>query len=569
MGHRVIEGRLIDRAIGSLLIQVGHQRGLTLAGTGSQRATVDLVGEEVVGCGSEVDLFRRIVHVRQIIRVKGRMQRNYGSTFINRTGLMRHRPLRRLATMLTAGCYLYSSALEAVNRLSDQESQGQALFLSGQSNEGLVTASVGAGNVQVPVAIVPCASCHGRDGRGRPEGGVTPPNITWPVLSAYYAAAVRQRPAYSDTLAIRAITLGLDSGGHQLDPTMPRFHLSQSDAAALVAYLKRLGNLSEPGLRDDALSIGTVLGQRESAVGFALSAYFDKTNHDGGLLGRQLELHIAQLKPGDPPSTGVAQLIGSKTIFALLAPAIDGGEQKVVTEADAEGIPTVGPLTQKPEAASPSRYVFYLNGGIDAGVHALAGFALSLAGVPVVADDDTPPWHAEADAAIAVLSSAGDVPRRMRPGDAAMLTEDGPILWLTESALAGSYHVVLVPSALAAHAFAHYAPAEAWVAFTEGRPDVTAEAAAEYQALAEQYGLPHDDQREQLQALAAAKILIEALRRVGREVTRESLVDALERLQDFHTGLIPPVSYSATRRIGTDGVWIVPLRGGRPVWWNR
>jgi hypothetical protein len=59
----------------------------------------------------------------------------------------------------------------------------------------------------------------------------------------------------------------------------------------------------------------------------------------------------------------------------------------------------------------------------------------------------------------------------------------------------------------------------------------------------------------------------EALRRTGRDVTRERLV---ETLQVFRTGLVSPVSYSATRRIGSDGPWIVPpLAGGEPIWWDR
>jgi hypothetical protein len=80
---------------------------------------------------------------------------------------------------------------------------------------------------------------------------------------------------------------------------------------------------------------------------------------------------------------------------------------------------------------------------------------------------------------------------------------------------------------------------------------------------------PPQDRAAQRQTLAAAKILIEALRRAGRDVTRERLVDALEGLQNYHTGLMAPVSFSASRHIGTEGLWIVPLDGGAPIWWDR
>ncbi|MGB8842603.1 MAG: ABC transporter substrate-binding protein, partial [Aliidongia sp.] len=77
------------------------------------------------------------------------------------------------------------------------------------------------------------------------------------------------------------------------------------------------------------------------------------------------------------------------------------------------------------------------------------------------------------------------------------------------------------------------------------------------------------DRAAQRQTLAAAKILIEALRRAGRDVTRERLIDALDGLQNYHTGLMAPVSFSASRHIGTEGVWIVPLDAGAPIWWDR
>jgi hypothetical protein len=127
----------------------------------------------------------------------------------------------------------------------------------------------------------------------------------------------------------------------------------------------------------------------------------------------------------------------------------------------------------------------------------------------------------------------------------------------------------LVPGALGAEALSHGASAQTWIAFAAGQPDVAQDAEAKLRAFASCYGQGVEDRPSQCQALAAAKILMEALRRAGRDVTRERLVHALETLQDFHTGLIPPVSYSATRRIGSSGAWIVPFAGGEPIWWDR
>ena len=383
-------------------------------------------------------------------------------------------------------------------------------------------------------------------------------------------------------MLIRAITMGIDAGGNRLDPIMPRFQLSLVDAAALLAYIKRLGALPEPGLDSHTLVLGTVLGPRDTAAGSAMSAYVARINQDGGLFARQLELRIEQPAAGESPDRAIVRLINTRTVFALLAPAIGGDEPDAVAAVDADGLPTVGPLTQSSEAARRSRYVFYLNGGVEAEARALAGFAATLPGSPSIADGGSPRWHSAALAAAATLSAAGGTQTPLRPDDPALLSSRGPILWFAEAepehdklrtsklqTPMGVQTALLLPSALAADALAHGAPAHTWVAFTTGPPDVTVGAAAEYRDLASRYHLPSDRQPEQRQALAAAKIMVEALRRAGHQITRERLVEALESLQDFHTGLIPPVSYSATRRIGADGVWIVPLGGGKPIWWDR
>jgi ABC-type branched-subunit amino acid transport system substrate-binding protein/mono/diheme cytochrome c family protein len=491
--------------------------------------------------------------------------------------LMRRGSKHTSATILLAACVLLCQSATAASDLSGQEIQGRALFLTGRTDEPAPFATVGAGDVQVPATAVPCASCHGRDGRGRAERGTVAPNITWPMLSASDNRPGRQRPPYSETLVIRAITMGIDAGGNRIDPTMPRFRLSMADAAALLAYIERLGALPEPGLDDHSLVLATVLGADDTAVGLALSAYLSRVNQDGGLFGRQIVLNTEQHTAGDPPGSGVARLAGSAAVFALLAPAIAGDESNAVVAADAEGVPMIGPSTQTKRAAPRSRYVFYLDGGVEAEARALAGFAATLPGTPSVADDGTAVWHTAAAAAVAALSAEGRSPQQFRADAAARFAGNGPVLWFADRAPNNDklrargpvQPALLLPGALAAAVRSHGAPAQTWLAFAAGPPDVTADAAAEYRDLAARYGLPRDDRPAQRQALAAAKILLEALRRAGRDVTRERLVDAMESLQDFHTGLIPPVSYSATRRIGTDGIWIVPLGGGSAIWWDR
>jgi ABC-type branched-subunit amino acid transport system substrate-binding protein len=476
---------------------------------------------------------------------------------------MRRAALHTAGISFLAAFLLFCSGALAAGDVAKQEDAGRALFLTGRIDGPPPYATVGTGDVTVPATAVPCASCHGRDGRGRAERGVVPPNITWPALSAPYAATGRQRPPYGDTSVIRAVTMGIDAACNRLDPIMPRFQLTAADAAALLAYLKRLDTLPEPGLDEHTVVLGTVLDAPDAAVGDALSAYLAAVNQGGGLFGRRLELRIEQLAPLEAPDHAIAGLVGSDSIFALLAPFIAGDERQAVAAADAGGMPIIGPLTPRTQAAPRSRYVFYLDGGVEAEARALAGFAATMPGSPSIVDDGTSVWHAAAVAAAAALPAAGTPLGR--------LADRGPVLWFADRAPSlddlSTREAILLPGALLADA--RGAPLPAWVAFAGGPPAFIPDAASEYAAVASRYRLPPDEKPSQRQALAAVQVIVEALRRAGRDVTRERLVDALETLQDFHTELMPPVSYSATRRIGSDGAWIVPLRGGKPIWWDR
>lgn len=85
------------------------------------------------------------------------------------------------------------------------------------------------------------------------------------------------------------------------------------------------------------------------------------------------------------------------------------------------------------------------------------------------------------------------------------------------------------------------------------------QAVATYRALAASAKLPADNLSAQLSALASADVLIESLRRLGRDISREKLVDELEKLNKYSSGYIPPVSYGPNRRLGARGAYVMRL----------
>ena len=89
--------------------------------------------------------------------------------------------------------------------------------------------------------------------------------------------------------------------------------------------------------------------------------------------------------------------------------------------------------------------------------------------------------------------------------------------------------------------------------------DQTAEGIAEFRAFNGKYQLPSDHLAAQVSAFASAKILVEGLKKAGKDLSREKLIQALEGLYEYPTGLTPPVTYGPNRRIGAMGAYIVSI----------
>jgi mono/diheme cytochrome c family protein len=80
-----------------------------------------------------------------------------------------------------------------------------------------------------------CVACHGEDGRGHKTGRGETPAINYTALRG------GDKPLFpSDELVLRAIREGNDEAGKALAGAMPRWQLTDTEAAALLDYLKEL-----------------------------------------------------------------------------------------------------------------------------------------------------------------------------------------------------------------------------------------------------------------------------------------------------------------------------------------
>jgi mono/diheme cytochrome c family protein len=81
-----------------------------------------------------------------------------------------------------------------------------------------------------------CGSCHAADGRGGTIRMMTGTAIKAPDVT--YGALIKA--GFTDTTIATAIRDGLDESGKPLDAAMPRWHMSDADLAATIAYLNVL-----------------------------------------------------------------------------------------------------------------------------------------------------------------------------------------------------------------------------------------------------------------------------------------------------------------------------------------
>lgn len=505
------------------------------------------------------------------------------------------RALAAVALLLTAA--LYTGAAWGAG-LSEQEARGKVIYFEGDSASGRdITAFVGQALVPLPASAMPCVGCHGPDGLGRPEAGVKPSNITWSHLTKPYgtrSGAGRRRPAYTTQTAIRSIAAGLDSAGNPLDATMPRYEMDPQNMTDLVAYLKRLEYDLDPGLSDTTIRLGTVVpqGGPTASLGAAIervvTAYFDDVNVAGGIYGRRLALTVRGAPTRDVVLDRVSALITSDEVFALVAPVTAGLESELDDLIEQNEIPMIGPFTQFPaDADSLERFTFYLFGGLTVQATALLGYAATALELPhprvaVV----YPQGGQEERAARAIrryaetrdwpepllvdyrsgLMDAAALAARLQAGDAQALVFLGPGSELFPLAEAGARRTwvpyLLMGGSLADQALFELPAAfqdRVFLAYPTLPADHTLAGRQEFGRFQQRHTLPRQHLPAQIAAYAAVKLLVQGLKALGRDVSRDKLIKALEALHRFDTGLTPPLTYSANRRIGALGAHIVAL----------
>lgn len=484
-------------------------------------------------------------------------------------------PAGGLCGLLIGLCLCFPAlALE----LTEQEQAGKRLYREGvSSSDAQLLARVGASDMTVPASVLPCASCHGNDGRGRSEGGVRPPSLDWQRLAlgpGVRETNNRRYPAYTEASLARVIHNGIDPAGNRLDSAMPRFELSLADQRNLTAYLKRLGEERDPGVEEGVLRLGTLLPESGplAEAGRVVRAVLEdgvaQINLQGGVHGRRLQL--VALDPGyDPASTGQAldTLLRQEQVFALIAPLAAQLDSATLAR---EGVPLVGstprdgggaqvfdPLPSLPEQL------------LSLAMHARDGLGMSADALQVVyAGEDQ---AAAANALLIRLRSLGfavpgaQVFNSQAPsGEGIVFLGRAPAFAELAEALqkqgrtpylfAASSQVASVVPTLSAQW-----SQQLLLAYPFVPGDWTDTGRAKLAGVRQRQGLDARQASLQVSTLCAWRLLTEALKRIGRDASREQLIAALEQLYAVDTGLTPALSFGPGRRQGMAGAHVVAV----------
>lgn len=359
----------------------------------------------------------------------------------------------------------------------------------------------------------------------------------------------------------------------------------------------------------EPIKVGTIVpavgpvAEAGTASRAALKAYFDELNSHGGVNGRKLELSVVSLET-DPTATvaNIKRLLADEKVVAFVGGMIAGQDKEIAAVIEGQQVPLIGPATLTPQIDSPpNRYAFYLISGVREQARALVNFAASKpeekkltvaivfdngvlsSGSAVAAEEQAKKqgWAtvekfsvsgSNFDAAALVNSlkqkSVGSVFFFSSAATHKLLLEQlkqsdwVPAIYALSSSYSFESNAILTP------AF----KGKIFLAFPSIPSDITATGGAEYRALQQKYNLPAKHIASQLLTLAAAKTFVEALKRAtlnskptadmkletsDLRLIRQKLIEELEGLKDFETGVSPHLTFARDQRIGALGSYII------------
>ena len=340
---------------------------------------------------------------------------------------------------------------------------------------------------------------------------------------------------------------------------------------------------AEPGITADSIIIGQVAGFTGSVAGTVkeltagAKVYFDHINAKGGVHGRKIVLESAD-DGFDPKKSPEAfkKLIEEKNVFAMFLSRGTPTNEAAYPVLEAAKVPLIGPSTGAMSMYDPPRrYMFpvrasyhsetfkivpqLINMGINRiallyvddsfGKDALAGVQQALKDnkLTAVAVASHPRGSVKLDEAVATIGKAD-------PQAVIMLTvADAGVAFVKQMKASGRNPTFLTLSNNSSNTFIKNLGDDGWgVAVSQVSPypfSGTAPITKEFLDLVKGKA-DVSPSYSSMEGFIAAKVLVEGLRRAGKQPTREKLIAGLESMKAFDLGGLD-VTYGPNLRTGT------------------
>jgi hypothetical protein len=309
---------------------------------------------------------------------------------------------RIFSQLLLAGGLLTAALASAAEVVEPDTRTGETLYAQGYRS------------AEQPLQA--CIDCHRRSALGSSEGRVLIPAINGAALDNPRGALDKRlyqqratRPGYDASSFAQTLRSGVDPAGKTLHPLMPRYPLTDDEAASLYAYLHTLSTQYSPGVDDEHLHLATVVvdgadparrdsmldifraftavqnretrGETKRAAHAPYQREFRYTAH------RRWQLHEWQLSgPAADWPRQLQEQFAAQPVFALIGGLGASDWQPIHDFCNAEQLACLFPLLDTPPEQQDF-YSLYLSRGIIAEAEVLAESLTSEDAALAIVDD--------------------------------------------------------------------------------------------------------------------------------------------------------------------------------------
>jgi len=457
-----------------------------------------------------------------------------------------------------------------------------------------------------------CINCHRRSGLGAVEGNIKIPPITGPYLfhrtssgrDAFALPPVdgmRERDPYTDATLARAIREGIGVDGTPLNGLMPRYALSDSDLAVLIAYLKSVTPTTSRGVTGATVDFATIVTPdadpvKRDAMLKVLNQYFTEQSAQALVRGpgvrpstgprpqhdRRWQLRVWTLTgPSDTWGQQLVQRLAREPVFAAIAGVGGSNWEPVHRFCEDASLPCLFPNVDLPAVAERDFYPMYISRGVlleagliasrlsdpkaaslprrivqifragDIGEPAAAALRAALRGSSVQFTERRLGRSDRADAAIHGTGSGDVVVLWLRPSDiAALASPPTPGSQVLMSGLMGGLEHAPLPATWRTATEMTY-PAE-----LPERRRVPVDYALGWFTLRH---IPVLDERVQVDTFVTCTVLSQTLTHMGDALSRDYFVETVEAMLEHQIidGYYPRLSLAPNERFGSKGgYWV-------------